>query len=1682
MKILLVQSGNLGCGSWDKRPSTRTKRFGSRSLLRLFVLLLVAWTGARAQTNVATAQYDNTRSNANLNETILNTSNVNVSQFGLLYTRSLDGSLYAQPLYVSNVVIPGNGTHNVIYLATLHNTVVAFDADNPSQATPLWQVNLGPSRPCCYGGFMTPEMGIVGTPVIDTSTSTLYVVAATLLNGSYYHWLHALDITTGQEKFGGPVSITATVPGSGYDSVGGLVTFNSGNSLQRAALALVNSTVYVSFASIDDADYWHGWLIGYNAAKIQQQVFVYNDSANGERGGIWQAGRGLVSDSNGYLYFLTGNGDYDGANDFGDSMVKLNSAAAVQDWFTPDDEVTLAEDDGDLGSSGPLLIPNTNPALLVGGGKQGILYLINSTTGSMGKFQPGNTQVQSWQATNGEILNNIAAYWSNPGSPLLYVWGSQDYLKAFEFEGVTFNTTPVAKGSLIGNFPGGVLAVSANGSTANTGVLWATTAGSNSANAIATGTLRAYNAANISSIELYDSTQNAARDTLGNFAKFTSPTVDNGKVYVPTFSNQLDVYGLLGTAGINIWLGPTSLTLPANGVPYQFSATLAGTSNTAVNWTVSPALGTISSNGLYTPPYPGIISSTQTVTITATSQANTTKSATAAVTLTPFTATGTAAFAHLDTATQGNWQGVYGSNGYNVIGGTVAYPSYVTVTPSGQSTDVWTSSTTDVRALYTSATSTTRIAGTWYNSTTFLVDMVFNDGLQHEVAFYFLDWDTTARSETVLIQDADGVQLSPTQTVSSFHNGEYLVYVLSGHVQMRVSDLNPSANVVLSGLFFGTPGVAPTYTFTGPAGGALNTASSNFTVTPNGTYSGTITITPSGGGLSTPIVLTYSSSAAPQTFTITPTAVGPVKLTPSNSGSLTNPSALSYATPPGAPTIGTATAGNGQVAVSFTAPASTGGSAITSYKATCGSQSVSGTASPITVTGLSNGTSYTCTVTASNAEGVGAPSAASNSVTPSVVASSYTLTGPTGGALNTASSNFTVTPNGTYSGTITITPSGGGLSTPIVLTYSNSAASQTFTITPTAVGPVKLTPSNSGSLTNPSALSYATPPGAPTIGTATAGNGQVAVSFTAPASTGGSAITSYKATCGSQSVSGTASPITVTGLSNGTSYTCTVTASNAEGVGAPSAASNSVTPSSTAGTTTGTATFATLDTTTQGNWQGVYGSNGYNVINGTVSYPSFVTVTPSGTGAATWASSTTDVRALYTSATSTTRIAATWYNTTTFLIDLVFNDGNQHQLALYCLDWDTTQRAETVAVQDANGVLLNTQNMTNFHNGDYLVWQLSGHVQILVTTKTSSANAVVSGLFFDPVVSTATSFALTGPTGGALNTASSNFTVTPNGTYSGTITITPSGGGLSTPIVLTYSSSAAPQTFTITPTAVGPVKLTPSNSGSLTNPSALSYATPPGAPTIGTATAGNGQVAVSFTAPASTGGSAITSYKATCGSQSVSGTASPITVTGLSNGTSYTCTVTASNAEGVGAPSAASNSVTPSSTAGTTTGTATFATLDTTTQGNWQGVYGSNGYNVINGTVSYPSFVTVTPSGTGAATWASSTTDVRALYTSATSTTRIAATWYNTTTFLIDLVFNDGNQHQLALYCLDWDTTQRAETVAVQDANGVLLNTQNMTNFHNGDYLVWQLSGHVQILVTTKTSSANAVVSGLFFK
>lgn len=361
-------------------------------------------------------------------------------------------------------------------------------------------------------------------------------------------------------------------------------------------------------------------------------------------------------------------------------------------------------------------------------------------------------------------------------------------------------------------------------------------------------------------------------------------------------------------------------------------------------------------------------------------------------------------------------------------------------------------------------------------------------------------------------------------------------------------------------------------TLTGPASGNVNAASTDFTLTPDVAINGTVTITPSGGGLSTPTVLTFSNSAVAQTFTITPTDSGVVTLTVTNSVGLNNSSPLSYtanAVVPSAPTIGTATAGNTTASITFT-DNSNGGSAITNHTATSTPGSFTGTSatSPITVTGLSNGTGYTFVVKATNAIGDSSNSSASNSVTPYVAATSFTFTGPASGSVRSASTNFTVTPNAVYDGTITITPSGAGSTglSPVVLTFVLSSAAQTFTITPLASGSITLTPTNSRSITNPSNLNYtanAVVPLAPSIGLASASLSSASVSFSAPSNDGGSAVTLYTVTSspgGLTATSTTTGTVSVLGLTNGTPYTFTVKATNAIGQSAASSASNSVTP------------------------------------------------------------------------------------------------------------------------------------------------------------------------------------------------------------------------------------------------------------------------------------------------------------------------------------------------------------------------------------------------------------------------------------------------------------------------------------------------------------------------------------------
>lgn len=524
-------------------PAIASLRNATISILRTMALLAILETGSlHAQVDVLTANYGNDRTNANLREQILNTSDVSSGQFGKLFSLTVDGQIYAQPLYASGIALPGGGVLNLVYTVTMHNSVYAFDADSGSL---IWQVNLGPSVPSSnygshYGVSDTdPEVGILSTPVIDLQSQVLYVVANKYQDGAYFYRLHALDLVTGAERMNGPVTIEASVRGTGADSVDGTVFFNPLQHLQRPGLLLSNNVVYIAFASHGDQDPYHGWIVGYNAHDLSQQSGAFNVTPNGAEGGIWQSGRGLAADDQGDIYAISGNGDSDGTVNFGESFLRLtsNSGLAVADWFTPSDWNQLDAGDLDLGSAGPVLVPGTN--LMVGASKLGMVYVVDRTR--MGGLWDGKTQtVQSFRALRNWIFN--FAMWNSSKGNILYMQADGDGVKAFCMSDRAFGTTPCASNSSVAGSAKGGIVVSADGSTPGTAILWTTTTAAGSA-MLASGTLHAFDASDISK-ELWNSDFNGATDALGSFAKFANPTIAAGKVYVPTFSGQLVVYGL----------------------------------------------------------------------------------------------------------------------------------------------------------------------------------------------------------------------------------------------------------------------------------------------------------------------------------------------------------------------------------------------------------------------------------------------------------------------------------------------------------------------------------------------------------------------------------------------------------------------------------------------------------------------------------------------------------------------------------------------------------------------------------------------------------------------------------------------------------------------------------------------------------------------------------------------------------------------------------------------------------------------------------------------------------------------------------------------------------------------------------------------------------------------------------
>ncbi len=498
--------------------------------------------GGTGTTAVTTWRNDLGRTGQNLTETTLTPSNVNATKFGKKFSYSVDGYVFAQPLVVPGLSIAG-GTHNVVFVATQHDSVYAFDADG-AKSSYYWKKSFidpanGITTVPGSDVSVTNEWGVTATPVIDRATNTIYVLARTknTTNNTYAQHLHALDLSTGAEKFGGPTLIQACVTGTGAGSSNGQVCFNPLRENSRVGLTLLNGVVYLAWASLDDVAPYHGWVIGYSASNLQRVAF-FNTTPNGSAGGIWQGGGGLSADGSGNLYAITGNGTFNAANsNYGDTFLKLGTTGGnivVSDYFTPYNQSSLSSSDLDVGSTAPLLLPNnssTHPHEVLGAGKNGHAYLLDRD--NMGKFQSGSNS-QIVQELSGIFPGGVyttPAYWQGK----VYFIATGDVIKQFSWSNGKLSTSPAARGSHAYPYPGGNPTISANGST--NGIVWAV-----EKNSSGTAVLHAYDAANVAK-ELYSSATNSTRDSAGAAVKFVVPTVANGKVYVGTTSKVV-IYGL----------------------------------------------------------------------------------------------------------------------------------------------------------------------------------------------------------------------------------------------------------------------------------------------------------------------------------------------------------------------------------------------------------------------------------------------------------------------------------------------------------------------------------------------------------------------------------------------------------------------------------------------------------------------------------------------------------------------------------------------------------------------------------------------------------------------------------------------------------------------------------------------------------------------------------------------------------------------------------------------------------------------------------------------------------------------------------------------------------------------------------------------------------------------------------
>ena len=1413
-------------------------------LICLVLLLLVCCSvAALAQVNVYMRSYNTSRTQANLEETILTPQDVSPANFGKLFTVHTQGEIYAQPLYVANLAING-GTHNVVFIADTFNNVYAIDADN---GTIYWQQNFGypiiaedvqnDNNISWYTGI-----GIIGTPVIDPDTNILYVV-----NGhqpqdgqqSYTYYLNALDITNGNPVNGSPKQISASYKTADLNNA---EVFNAKTQNQRCGLTIANGNVYMCFGSHQDIMPYTGWMLAYNKSTLNQ-VAVYAVTTIGSEGGIWMAGQAPVVDGAGNLYVSTGNGSSgttpNGLYQTGESIIKLSPTLELLDYFTPYNAASLSAGDMDLASAGVMMVPNTNYVL--GGGKQGVLYLLN--TGNMGHFNSSGDNVhQEFQAIYGQGTSHIhgtATYFdSDTHGPTLYIWGENDVLRSFLYNSTTgtINTTPWATSTMTapvtnndGAMPGGFTSISANGNS--NGILWASTPYNGNAagntnptffgDGLVQGVLYAFNADTLK--PLWSDKDDDGRDEIGLFAKYVTPMVANGKLYVPNFgpvgttdgSGNLVVYGLFNPPSTK----PT-LTVTANNATRvygtanpTFSGTVTGQQNgDTFTESFTTTATTTSAVGSYpiVPSVTGANLNNYTVTYV-----NGTLTVTGAPTTTTLSAPATSAYGTSVTLTAT----VASTDG--TPGGSVTFLSGTTVLGTGtlNSSGVATLSTTTIPGGTDSLTATYPATGNFATSTSAASSITVSQATQTITFAPIASRPYGSAPFAVTASSSAGSNYPVTITVQSgpaMIGGGTVTLTGAGTVVLLASqagDNNYSAATATQS-FQVTPA---------PLTVAANNATRAFGVA-NPTFTGTVTGAVNGDNFTESFTTTATTTSAVGSYPIVPAVTG------TNIASYTVTIVNGTLTVSGASTTTTLSApGSAAYGASVTltatvaSTAGTPGGIVTFYSGstTLGTGTLNGSGvATLTTTTLPVGTDSLTAAYAATGN-FGASTSAASSITISTATQTITfapITSHTYGsapfavtATSSLGSSYPVTitvqsgPAVINGGTVTVT----GAGTVVLLAtqagntdYNSATATQSFQVTP---APLTVSANN---VTR--AFGAANPALSGTIAGAV-GSDSFSESFTTTA-TATSNVGSYPivpAVTGAQLANYTVTLVNGSLTVTGAATTTTLTAPGSSNYGASVTLTATVT--SAAGMPGGTVTFLSGSTPIG---TGTLSGSGVAALSTAALPAGSDAVTASYAASGNFAASASPATTVAVKGASQTitfpAIASQVYGTAPFAVAATSSLGSSYPVTIGVVSGPATISGATVTVTGAGTVLLVA---TQAGGGNYDPATATQSFQVTPAATTTSLNAPSNAALGASVTLTATVTSTAGMPAGSVtfyNGSTSLGVGTLNGSGVATLSTTTLPAGTDT-ATATYAaagnfagSTSSGATVTVTATPVKP--------------------------------------------------------------------------------------------------------------------------------------------------------------------------------------------------------------------------------------------------------------------------------------